>query len=156
MTLFRRPRVLSCRVTLCQSTRLRLNSGKWYWGKCPSRASNGVRGEHRSCTPAGLAFKCALAPRRFRIAVPCYPNAPFSFVFTESMQRLQNVALALKPRPARGCLYESRCGARLASSERNSPAMKKALPKEISELCSDRTQLAQGSVERHVNDSFLG
>src|ERR1700732_5206085 len=30
-----------------------------YSEKCPSRASNGVRGEHRSCTPAGLAFKCA-------------------------------------------------------------------------------------------------
>ncbi len=29
--------------------------------------------------------------------MPCYPNAPFSFVFTESMQRLQNVALVLKP-----------------------------------------------------------
>ena len=29
--------------------------------------------------------------------MPCYPNAPFSFVFTESMERLQNVALALKP-----------------------------------------------------------
>jgi hypothetical protein len=27
----------------------------------------------------------------------CYPNAPFSFLFTESMQRLQNVALVLKP-----------------------------------------------------------
>jgi hypothetical protein len=43
-----------------------------------------------------LQFECVLAPRRFRIAVPRYPNAPFSCVFTESMQRLQNVALALK------------------------------------------------------------
>jgi hypothetical protein len=31
-----------------------------------------------------------------RIAVPCYPNVPFSFVFTESIQRLQNVALGTK------------------------------------------------------------
>jgi len=53
--------------------------------------------ENTGHAPQGLAFKCALAPRRFRIAIPCYPNAPFSFVFTESMQRLQNVALALKP-----------------------------------------------------------
>ncbi len=27
--------------------------------------------------------------------MPCYPNAPFSFVFTESLHRLQNVALVL-------------------------------------------------------------
>src|SRR6267378_2632894 len=53
--------------------------------------------ENTGHAPQGLAFKCALAPRRFRIAIPCYPNAPFSFVFTESMRRLQNVALVLKP-----------------------------------------------------------
>jgi len=49
--------------------------------------------------PSGTCIKCALAPRRFRIAIPCYPNAPFSFVFTESMQRLQKAALALKQLP---------------------------------------------------------
>jgi hypothetical protein len=45
--------------------------------------------------PSVTCIQVCLAPKRFRIAIPCYPNAPFSFVFTESMQRLQNVALAL-------------------------------------------------------------
>ena len=47
--------------------------------------------------PSVTCIQVCLAPKRFRIAIPCYPNAPFSFVFTESMQRLQNVALVLKP-----------------------------------------------------------
>src|ERR1700731_1740530 len=35
-------------------------------GKVPVTGQQRVRGEHRSCTSAGLAFKCALTPRRFQ------------------------------------------------------------------------------------------
>ena len=63
--------------------------------------------------PSGTCIQVCLAPRRFRIAIPCYPNAPFSIRVHRIMRRLQNVALALSAKT--NCLND---GGRARNAER--------------------------------------
>jgi hypothetical protein len=66
--------------------------------------------------PSGTCIQVCFGAK-FRIVVPCYPNAPFSVVFTESMQRL-HVAPALNPIALMTGLSKKRRTRRKKQSER--------------------------------------